>query len=65
MRVPGCQLLSMSWFMLWFYGCCFAKVLFWGQVSTQQGSLRSPEQLAVLLWRGGPALLLTPTSNSP
>lgn len=47
MQVPGCQLLSMSWVMLWFYGCCFAKVLFWGQVSTQQGSLRTPEQLAV------------------
>lgn len=56
-------LLSVSWFGLWLFGCCFAKVLFWGQVSARQGSLLSSEQLAVLLWRDGAAILLT--SNSP
>lgn len=34
-----------------------------GRLSAQQGSLHSPEQLVVLLWRDGAALL--PTSNSP
>lgn len=62
MQAPEGWLLSMSCFTLWFYGCCFAKVPFWGRVSARQGSLRSPEQLVVLLWWDGAALPLT--SNS-
>lgn len=34
----GGRLLSVSWFMLWFYGFCFAKVLVWGWVSTRRAA---------------------------
>lgn len=32
----GARLLCVSWFVLWFYGLCFGKVLLWGWVGTRR-----------------------------